>query len=61
MASTPKSGKTDQYSEEEAQKRFMQSLKGAVSTSPKPLKEISPKRHKQDRSNIETEPTKAEK
>jgi hypothetical protein len=38
MASTPKSGKTDQYSEEEAQRRFMQSLKGAVNTSPQPLK-----------------------
>jgi hypothetical protein len=28
-----------QYTEEEAQRRFMRSLKGAVNTPPKPLKE----------------------
>jgi hypothetical protein len=36
----------DQYSEEEAQRRFMQSLKGGVSTPPKPLKSMTPKRLK---------------
>jgi hypothetical protein len=30
---------TDQYSEEEAQRRFMASLKAAVNTPPKPLKD----------------------
>jgi hypothetical protein len=38
--------KANQYSEEEAQRRFMQSLKGAVSTPPKPLKSMTPKRPK---------------
>jgi hypothetical protein len=38
--------KGEKYTEEEAQRRFMQSLKGAVSTPPKPLKSVSPKRPK---------------
>jgi hypothetical protein len=46
MASAPKSGRDDKYSEEEAQRRFMQSLKGAMNTSPKPLKSMTPKRPK---------------
>jgi hypothetical protein len=34
---------TDQYSEKEAQRRFMASLKAAVNTPPKPLKRMTPK------------------
>jgi len=34
------------YSEEEAQRRFMASLKAAVNTPPKPLKSMTPKRAK---------------
>jgi hypothetical protein len=33
----------DQYSEQEAQRRFMAALKAAVNTPPKPLKSIGPK------------------
>jgi len=33
----------DQYSEKEAQRRFMASLKAAVNTPPKPLKSMTPK------------------
>jgi hypothetical protein len=36
----------NRYSEEEAQRRFLQSLKGAVNTPPKPLKSMTPKRPK---------------
>ncbi len=36
----------DQYSKEEAQKRFMQSLRAAVNRPPKPLKSTTPKRPK---------------
>lgn len=36
----------DQYSEKEAQKRFVAALKSAVSTSPMPLKSMTPKRKK---------------
>jgi hypothetical protein len=36
----------ESYSEEEAQKRFMQSLKAAVNTAPKPLKSMTRKRPK---------------
>jgi hypothetical protein len=42
-------GKTDKpepYTEEEVQRRFLQSLKGAVNTPPKPLKSMTPKRPK---------------
>ena len=41
----------DQYSEEETQRRFMQSLKGAVSTPPKPLKSMTWKRPKKQSKN----------
>jgi hypothetical protein len=34
----------EKYSEQEAQKRFMQSLKAAVNTPPKPLKNMPRKR-----------------
>ena len=33
----------DQYSEQEAQQRFMAALKAAVNTPPKPLKSMTPK------------------
>jgi len=33
----------DQYSEQEAQRRFMAALKAAVSTPPKPLKDVPKK------------------
>jgi hypothetical protein len=36
----------ENYSEEEAQRRFMQSLKAAVNTPPKPRKSMTPKRPK---------------
>jgi hypothetical protein len=36
--------KDEKYSDEEAQKRFMQSLKAAVNTPPKPLKNMTRKR-----------------
>jgi hypothetical protein len=40
-------GKSDEkYSDEEAQRRFMQSLKGAVRTPPKPPKNVQKKRSK---------------
>jgi hypothetical protein len=39
---------SERYTEEEAQRRFMQSLKGAMSTPPKPLKSMTRKgRNKQ--------------
>jgi len=34
---------TDQYSEREANQRFMAALKVAVNTPPKPLKSMTPK------------------
>jgi hypothetical protein len=34
----------EKYSKEEAQSRFMQSLKAAVNTAPKPLKSMTRKR-----------------
>ena len=37
---------SDEYSAEEAQRRFMASLKAAVNTPPKPLKSMTPKRPK---------------
>jgi hypothetical protein len=50
MARSPDHQKKDeQYSDEEAQKRFMQSLKAAVKTPPKPLKSMTPKRNKKQR------------
>jgi hypothetical protein len=36
----------DQYSEKETQRRFMASLKAAVNTPPKPLKDVPKKRKK---------------
>jgi hypothetical protein len=33
----------DQYSEQEAQRRFMAAIKAAVNTPPKPLKSMAPK------------------
>ena len=37
-------GKSDQqYSEQEAQRRFLAALKAAVNTPPKPLKSMGPK------------------
>jgi hypothetical protein len=36
----------DEYSEQEAQQRFMASLKAAVNTPPKPLKSMTPKSNK---------------
>ncbi len=33
----------EQYSEQEAQRRFLAALKSAVNTSPKPLKSFTPK------------------
>jgi len=42
MTSPPKHD--DRYSEEEAQRRFMASLKAAVNTPPKPLKSMPRKR-----------------
>jgi hypothetical protein len=36
----------DQYSDQEAQQRFQAALKGALSTPPKPLKSMTPKRTK---------------
>jgi len=36
----------EQYPEEEAQRRFMASLKAAVNTPPKPLKSVPRKRPK---------------
>ena len=41
-----KTNKSEHYGEEEAQRRFMQSLKGAVNTPPRPLKSMTPKRPK---------------
>jgi hypothetical protein len=45
MAATQKKT-ADDYPEEEAYKRFLQSLKAAVNTPPKPLKSMTPKRPK---------------
>lgn len=36
----------DKYSKKEAQSRFMQALKAAVNTPPKPLKDVPKKRTK---------------
>jgi hypothetical protein len=33
----------DQYSEEEAQRRFLAAIKAGLNTKPKPLKSITPK------------------
>jgi hypothetical protein len=40
---------SDQYSKEEAQRRFMRSLKAAVNTPPKPLKNMPRKRIKKQK------------
>jgi hypothetical protein len=39
-----KQTKEDQYSEEEAQRRFIAAVKAGLNTSPKPLKSMTPKR-----------------
>ena len=39
----------DDYSEQEAQQRFMAALKAAVNTPPKPLKSMTPKHPKLQR------------
>ncbi|MEA2951807.1 MAG: hypothetical protein QOJ96_1327 [Alphaproteobacteria bacterium] len=44
-----KSTDNENYSEKEAQRRFMASLKAAVTTPPKPLKSMTPKRPKKQR------------
>jgi hypothetical protein len=38
--------KNEKFSDDEAQRRFMQSLKAAVNTPPKPLKSMTRKRPK---------------
>jgi hypothetical protein len=43
MGMTPKPREGDQYSEQEAQQRFMAAIKAAVSTPPKPLKSMGSK------------------
>ncbi len=42
MARHPQNG-NDQYSEEEAQQRFLAAVKAGLNTKPKPLKSIAPK------------------
>ena len=42
MARHPQNG-NDQYSEEEAQRRFLAAVKAGLNTKPKPLKSIVPK------------------
>jgi hypothetical protein len=43
MGRTPYASESDQYSEQEAEQRFMDALKAAVNTPPKPLKSMGPK------------------
>jgi hypothetical protein len=43
MGRTPKPVEGDQYSEEEAQRRFLIAVKAGLDTKPKPLKSITPK------------------
>jgi len=38
--------KEDQYSDKEARQRFEAALRGGLSTQPKPLKSMTPKRKK---------------
>jgi hypothetical protein len=42
MASHPQND-NEQYSDEEAQRRFLAAVKAGLNTKPKPLKSISPK------------------
>ena len=42
MARHPQNG-NDQYSDEEAQRRFLAAVKAGLNTKPKPLKSIVPK------------------
>ncbi len=42
MARHPQNG-NDQYSEEEAQRRFLAAVKAGLNTKPKPLKSMTPK------------------
>lgn len=42
MARHPQNG-NEQYSDEEAQRRFLAAVKAGLDTKPKPLKSISPK------------------
>lgn len=41
-----KQSEQGQYSEQEAEQRFVAALKAAVKTPPKPLKSMAPKRRK---------------
>ncbi|HMJ28485.1 MAG TPA: hypothetical protein VK512_07180 [Xanthobacteraceae bacterium] len=50
MSDSGKNG-NEQYSEKEAQRRFMASLKAAVNTPPKPLKDVPKKRAKTQTKN----------
>jgi hypothetical protein len=43
MGRTPKPVEGDQYSEEEAQRRFLVAVKAGLNTKPTPLKNIAPK------------------
>ena len=43
MGRTPKPVEGDQYSEEEAQRRFLVAVKAGLNTRPTPLKSITPK------------------
>jgi hypothetical protein len=43
MGRLPKNGRDEQYSEEEAQRRFLAAVKAGLNTSPKPLKRMTPK------------------
>jgi hypothetical protein len=45
---------TDQYSKKEAERRFMATLKAAVNTPPKPLKDVPKKRKKKQVANQKT-------
>jgi hypothetical protein len=42
----------EQYSQREAQRRFLAALKSAVNTPPKPLKDIPKKRAKTQRKKV---------
>jgi hypothetical protein len=44
-----KAKETEKYSEQEASRRFEAALRGAFSTSPKPMKDIPRRRLKQKR------------
>jgi len=48
-----KQSEQGQYSEQEAEQRFVAALKAAVKTPPKPLKSMTPKRTKVQPKKIE--------